>query len=372
MVVVSVLTLALSSLTSFHRNLTLCEVGELLGHKVELLEPTPEDCTRPLDDQDFGKIIVDYQKINVTNQTELAHNDVILDDDKSTTASTASTTTTGSQRGVNVTKVRGLFDFNRNTDTVSDEELLDTVVEALRPSVGMERKTVRIQILVYLDTACLAFFTVDLLLRILCCPNVKRYFLSAINVMDALAVFSAYALILVNLLRTDEAYTFSNFDILELVQVLRVVRLLRIVRDVMGFKVLSFSLRVSAKDLFVLFLYIILGVVIFANFVYFVESESSIESIPEGWWWAISTLTTVGYGDVVPVTLYGRLIGGLCAISGVIIMAVAIPVFVRTFLLLYAYAVLYKKFLIKPEDTHRYIHRMGQRPFVHAHVNGKV
>lgn len=364
MVVLSVLTLALSSLPYFRRNLTKCELEEYLGKPVALIkgDMLNSSCEEAISDDVYENVIVAYDLITVKNESELQNNDTVVSktglhqirpDPEDLFNDTMESNSTN--------LLRSFFDFSFARDTkISDAEMLDHLIEALRPQIGMSKKTVRIQMIVYLDTVALAFFTLDIVARVLCCPSVRKYFLSTINMFDAIAVLAAYAHMIVNFIKINERYENSNFDILEIFQVLRVVRLLRLVRDVTGFKVLSFSLRVSLKDLFVLFLYMVLGVVIFANFIFFVESESDIESIPTGWWWAISTLTTVGYGDVKPKSFYGRFIGGICAISGVVMMAVAIPVFVKTFLLLYAYAVLYKKSLNRPEDTHRYIHRQGR------------
>lgn len=357
MVLLSVMTLSLSSLPVFRRNLTKCEMEDLLGKTLRSVNHEVSNnisCAQPLSDELLGSMFVEYERINITNTTDLETNDILLDeaemsdDDLDNIMSNISRTT------------RNFFDFNfNNENSVSDDQLISHISEILRPKVGISKKTVRIQSLVYIDTVVLGFFTADLLMRLFCCPSIPLYLLSIINIIDGLVVLSAYAHVVVNILKKDEKYEFSNLDLLEIFQVLRVVRLLRIVRDVVGFKVLSFSVRVSLKDLLVLLLYMILGVVIFANFIFFVESTEDIESVPIGWWWAISTLTTVGYGDVVPRSLYGRLIGGVCAISGVVLMSVAIPVLVNTFLLLYAYAVVYKNATSKPGDTHRFIHRQG-------------
>ena len=377
MVVVSVLTLALSSVPYFRRNLTRCELEDYIGKPVDSLHGKlkNDSCEAPLDDTVYDNIIVDYERLVVTNDTELLDTDMIVTEVLQTTTTEPAELDPQTIPNSNKTgnQMRNFFDFEFDQkNSVPDNELFDHLIEVLRPKIGMSKKTVRIQMIVYLDTIALAFFTLDLLSRVVCCPSVKKYFLSTINLFDAIAVLAAYAHMAVNFMRKNERYENTNFDILEIFQVLRVVRLLRIVRDVTGFKVLSFSLCVSMKDLFVLFLYMVLGVVIFANFIFFVESESEIESIPTGWWWAISTLTTVGYGDVKPRSFYGRFIGGICAISGVVMMAVAIPVFVKTFLLLYAYAVLYKKSLYKPEDTHRYIHRQGRLNATMVEANSKL
>ena len=363
MVILSVLTLALSSVPYFKRGLTKCELEEYLGTTVMSVNSTldPNDsCSEPIPDEVYTSLFVDFDTINTTDITTLHQDDIVVRDNLVLSSSSTNQSKTDPMLADNSTPVlaRSFFDRNpQDSQSIPDEVMLKQVFEVLRPRLQIQKKTVRIQALVYLDTVILAFFSADLLMRLFTCPSVKSYFLSTVNVIDAGVIIAAYANIVVNVLRKDEKYVSSNFDLLEVCQVLRVVRLLRVVRNVIGFKVLTFSLKVSLKDLMALLLYLVLGVIIFANFIYFVECEKEFSSIPVGWWWAISTLTTVGYGDVTPETLYGRIIGGVCAISGVVIMAVAIPLLVKTFMLLYQYAVLYKKSINQPEDTNRYIHR---------------
>lgn len=61
------------------------------------------------------------------------------------------------------------------------------------------------------------------------------------------------------------------------------------------------------------------------------EEQSQMKSIPGAFWWAIVSMTTVGYGDVTPIGVWGKLVGALCVISGVLTIALPVPVVVANF-----------------------------------------
>jgi len=91
-----------------------------------------------------------------------------------------------------------------------------------------------------------------------------------------------------------------------------------------------------------LIFFLIIGIVIFASLVYYAERiqynpHNDFTSIPVGLWWAIVTMTTVGYGDMTPKTYVGMFVGSLCALTGVLTIALPVPVIVSNFALFYSH-----------------------------------
>ncbi|XP_060559368.1 potassium voltage-gated channel protein Shaw-like, partial [Ruditapes philippinarum] len=89
-------------------------------------------------------------------------------------------------------------------------------------------------------------------------------------------------------------------DMLEYSQMLRALRLFRIVSSIRAGKVLAYSIRANLKDLSILCLFLIAGMCAFASCFYIAEDKKNVSSILIGWYWAVVTMTTVGYGDISP------------------------------------------------------------------------
>ena len=121
-------------------------------------------------------------------------------------------------------------------------------------------------------------------------------------------------------------------SILESLRCIRVFRLLRLVKQVRPLRILAMSLQASKKELLILIALISFTSTVWGTIIFYVEILSNtFYGIGYGIWWAVVTMTTVGYGDYVPKTGWGYMIGTLCALSGVLIIALPIPVIANNF-----------------------------------------
>jgi len=120
--------------------------------------------------------------------------------------------------------------------------------------------------------------------------------------------------------------------VLNVARIVRVVRVCHVVKHFTTVRIMALAVKASLRELTVLIALLASAAVFYASVLFYTEvNVNNIDHIPLGIWWAIVTMTTVGYGDLAPISFGGYIVGVLCAISGILIVALPIPVVVSNF-----------------------------------------
>lgn len=205
-----------------------------------------------------------------------------------------------------------------------------------------------------IEEVCIVWFTVEFVLRLYATGKRVTFMMNILNLIDLVAILPFY----IKLLPIDSSS--DNLTVLRVIRLVKVFRIFRFGRYSTGLRLLLFTLQQSRGELSIMLMFLTMGVVLFGSALFFAEGaeecldpNACFESIPHSMWWAIITVTTVGYGDMTPRTGVGRFIASIAVICGVIMLGLPISVLSSNFNEKYAEVKKLEEALIEQERLRR-------------------
>ena len=217
----------------------------------------------------------------------------------------------------------------------------------------------------YFDLISVIIFTVEYVLRVWSCTHHKEYKHPVYGRIKY--VFSLEALIDVLAILPFYLHAFIGFDlrVLRILRLLRFLRLFRLTAYMKSAKIVVNVFQSKFNEL-VLSLVLVLFLIIIAScLLYFAEhlvQPDVFSSIPDTMWWAIVTLTTVGYGDMIPITLMGKILTSVVSLAGVGLFALPAGIITAGFL---------EEMRNLNQKKHFTCPHCGEKTLLHEHEDGR-
>jgi voltage-gated potassium channel len=171
-------------------------------------------------------------------------------------------------------------------------------------------------VLIVVEWAITILFTIEFFARLICIEKPIRYVFSFYGIVDVLSLLPSYIGIFVS-------GSHHSLSVIRSLRLLRIFRVLKLARYIGEANMLIKSLKASRPKIIIFMFFVLSLTFILGSVMYIVESEESgFTSIPMSIYWAIVTLTTVGYGDIAPATPLGQAIASFIMITGYAVIAV--------------------------------------------------
>jgi hypothetical protein len=181
------------------------------------------------------------------------------------------------------------------------------------------------------DELTMWFFTFEYITRLACSPNKLDFVKAPLNIIDLLAILPYFLSFAVEELK-DTAVIGRTGKVFRLIRVMRILRVFKLVRHFTGLQTLICTLQQAGQELGLLMILMAVTVITISSLIYFAEKDGVKKwTFTESFWWGLMALTTVGNGERAPSTFIGKSIGSLCAISGVFILALPVPIVLNSF-----------------------------------------
>ncbi len=197
--------------------------------------------------------------------------------------------------------------------------LLSVMLFCLETMESFRNNQTKKEVVLILEGICVAWFSVELAIRFITCPSKCQFIKNIMNWIDLMAIVPYFVEIIVDKMTKTEH---DSIMFLQVIRVIRVFRIIKLAKHNMGLQILGHTLKASIRELFLLIFFLFIGIIIFSSLVYYCEKDepnTKFKSIPRAFWWAVITMTTVGYGDMAPTNDFGK----VCVLDNFIFYSVA-------------------------------------------------
>ena len=190
------------------------------------------------------------------------------------------------------------------------------------PTYNHDAETKKRNIINPLLATLLVLFILEFLARFITCPEKRKFFLTIINIFDLVGILSIVAGIVKNVLPFVSLFALFHWFSMNfwICRCCRLLWFLRMTNFSLGF---DYVIKKRWKEIFTILVSLFIICFAFSTIILCLEykENDSFSSIPHSLWWAFITVTTVGYGDVYPVTPEGKVMAVLLATSGILFIA---------------------------------------------------
>ncbi|KAL4680851.1 hypothetical protein H8959_022792 [Pygathrix nigripes] len=192
------------------------------------------------------------------------------------------------------------------------------------------------------ESVCVGWFSLEFLLRLIQAPSKFAFLRSPLTLIDLVAILPYYITLLVDGAAAGRRKTGAGNSyldkvglVLRVLRALRILYVMRLARHSLGLQTLGLTARRCTREFGLLLLFLCVAIALFAPLLYVIENEMAdspeFTSIPACYWWAVITMTTVGYGDMVPRSTPGQVVALSSILSGILLMAFPVTSIFHTF-----------------------------------------
>ncbi|XP_034040714.1 potassium voltage-gated channel subfamily G member 3-like [Thalassophryne amazonica] len=193
-----------------------------------------------------------------------------------------------------------------------------------------------------IEAVCIGWFTAECIVRFMVSQDKCEFVRRPLNIIDLLAITPYYISITVMMLTGENSQLQRAGVALRVLRMMRIFWVIKLARHFLGLQTLGLTLRRCYREMVMLLVFICVAMAIFSALAQLLEhgldmdaSNQDFASIPASCWWVIISMTTVGYGDIYPVTVAGRVLGGMCVVSGIVLLALPITFIYHSFVQCY-------------------------------------